>query len=77
MSTISEDFKKVLKTYQSCLTLEQVVTTMKLAALFEYKWIDDEYFMGFMLEIYEMHNKTVDRLELMNIYVKDYKSQVN
>lgn len=77
MSTISEDFKKVLKTYQSCLTLEQVVTTMKLAALFEYKWIDDEYFMGFMLEIHEMHNKTVSKLELMNTYVKDYKSQVN
>lgn len=61
-SSISVDFQKVLRVYHSCKTWEHFTGAMKFAGLFEYKWIDDEAFMEFMMHIYSVHNKTVDRL---------------
>ena len=71
--SISIDFQKVLKVYQSCKTWEHFEGAMRFAGLFEYKWIDDEAFMEFMMHIYSVHNTTVDRLQ--NEYID--KSKLN
>lgn len=77
MSSIATDQQKVLKTYDSCVTFEHLKCAIKLAALFEYKWANDEDLMMFILEVYEKHNRTIDRIDVIGIYVKDYKSQLN
>lgn len=77
MSNITTDYQKVLKVYDSCKTVDHLITTIKFASLFEYKWYEDEDWYEFMLNIYEKHNETVRRIEKIQRYAESFKSQLN
>lgn len=77
MASIAVDYEKVIKTYDSCKTLDHLIGAIKFAGLFEYKWYGDEDWYEFMLNIYDKHNQTVRKIEKLKKYEQIFKSQLN